>query len=326
MANQVTLTFAGKEEPLVRSMDQVGGASDVMAVRITDAANSSGERLDYLSSQSSLLAGGIGDVGGAITTAFGEDTAIGQFGAKLEEASAVVTGFTGLMDLGVFATNNFKVANAASAVQTGVSSAATKAATAAQWLMNTALLASPITWIVVGIVALIAVIVLIAKRTDWFSRAWRASWGWIKSAASDTWGYLKKIPGWVGDAFGKVADFISRPFRAAFNMIAHAWNNTIGGLSFTFPGWIPGIGGNGFSVPNLPTFHSGGTVPGVKGTPTVALLQAGEVVSTSGDAGGGGGWVAVNLGDVGDILLPIIARAVNRRGGNMAQLGIRVAR
>jgi hypothetical protein len=326
VANQVTLTFAGKEEPLVRSMEHVGEASDVMAVRITDASNASGEKLDYLSSQSSLLSGGIGDIGGAITTAFGEDTAIGAFGAKMEEASAVVTGFTGIMDLGVFATNNFKIASAASAVQTGVTSAATKAAAAAQWLMNTALLASPITWIVVGIVALIAVIVLIAKKTDWFSRAWRASWSWIKSAASNTWDFLKRIPGWVGSAFAKVATFISAPYRTAFNMIARAWNNTIGRLSFTFPSWIPGIGGNSISVPNLPTFHSGGTVPGVKGTPTVALLRAGETVSTN-DSGAGdsGGWVAIRGDAVVDALVSAIASRVDSKGGRAAQLGIRFA-
>jgi hypothetical protein len=236
MANQVTLTFAGKSEPLEQSLDKAGRAAEVMAVRVTDATNASGERFDHLSAQSSLLSGGIGDIGGALTTAFGEDTAIGAFGAKMEEASAVVTGFTGVMDLGVFATNNFKIASAASAVQTGVTATATKVAAAAQWLMNTALLASPITWIVIGIVALIAVIVLIAKKTDWFSQAWRASWKWIKSAAQSSWDFIKKIPGWIGTAFSKVAGFITAPYRFAFNQIAKAWNNTIGRLSWTVPG------------------------------------------------------------------------------------------
>lgn len=327
MANQVTLTFAGREEPLVQSMDNAGRATEVMAVRVTDAANASGERLDYLSSQSSLLSGGIGDIGGAITTAFGEETAIGQFGAKMEEASAIVTGFTGLMDLGVFATNNFKVASAASAVQTGVTSAATKVWAGVQWLLNTALLASPITWIIVGIVALIAVVVLIATKTDWFSKAWRASWGWIKSAAGNTWDYLKKIPGWLGTAFGKVADFITRPFRAGFNAIARAWNNTVGRLSFTFPSWIPGIGGNGFSVPNLPTFHSGGVVGGVRGTPQVALLQAGERVSSIAPDGGGGGWIPIGSDGsrLGDALVEAVAEAVRKRGGRPEVIGVRVS-
>lgn len=327
MGNQVTLTFAGKTQDLEGSMDRVGGAAEVMAVRVTQATNAGAERFDHLSSQSSLLSGGIGDIGGALTEAFGEETAIGQFGAKMEAASAIVTGFTGVMDLGVFATNNLKLASAAQAVQTGVTSAATKTAAAAQWLMNTALLASPITWIVIGIVALIAVIVLIAKKTDWFSTAWRASWKWIKSAASNTWDWLKKIPGWIGTAFGKIANFITRPFKSAFNAVSDAWNNTVGQLSWSVPSWVPYIGGNSISVPHLPKFHAGGTVPGVPGSEVLAVLQAGETVSGRGGAGdGGGGWVAIRGDAVLDSLVEAIARTIGRRGGDAAQLGIRFAR
>jgi hypothetical protein len=118
---------------------------------------------------------------------------------------------------------------------------------------------------------------------------------------------------------------ISRPYKTAFNMIARAWNNTIGRLSFTFPAWIPGIGGNGFSVPNLPTFHSGGTVPGVKGTPTVALLRAGEVVNTGSEGGGGGEqWIRADLGDLGAALIDTISKGMSRKGGRASALGILV--
>ena len=327
MGNQVTLTFAGKTQDLEAGMDRVGGAAEVMAVRVTQATNAGAERFDHLSTQSSLLSGGIGDIGGALTEAFGEETAIGQFGAKMESASAIVTGFTGVMDLGIFATNNFKLASAAQAVQTGVTSAATKAAAAAQWLMNTALLASPITWIVIGIVALIAVIVLIARKTDWFSQAWRASWKWIKTAASNTWDWLKKIPGWIGTAFGKIAGFITRPFKSAFNAVSDAWNNTVGRLSWSVPSWVPIIGGNSISVPHLPKFHAGGTVPGIPGSEVMTVLQAGERVSGRGSAGGdGGGWVALRGDAVLDALVEGIARTIGRRGGDAAQLGIRFAR
>lgn len=324
MPNQVTLTFAGKTQELEKSFDKAGGAAEVMAVRVTRATDESAEKFDHLSQQSSLLSGGIGDVGGALTEAFGENTAIGAFGAKMESASAIVTGFTGVMDLGVFATNNFKLASAAQAVQTGVTSAATKAAAAAQWLMNTALLASPITWIVIGIVALIAVIVLIARKTDWFSQAWRASWKWIKSAASNTWDFIKKIPGWIGTAFRKVADFISLPFRTAFNLIARAWNNTIGRLSWTVPGWVPVIGGNSISVPNLPTFHAGGTVPGITGRPTMVMAQGGErIPSLAGNVGGGGDVVYVRGDGLVDALIEAIAARVGRRGGSPSVLGLK---
>jgi hypothetical protein len=176
---------------------------------------------------------------------------------------------------------------------------------------------------VVGIVALVAVIVLIAKKTDWFSRAWRASWSWIKSAAADTWNFLKKIPGWIGSAFSKVASFILAPYKAAFNGIARAWNATVGRLSWSVPGWVPFIGGNTISVPQLPTFHAGGVVPGPVGSPQVALLQGGEVVQSRASAGGGN---VVPIGSdgtrMGDALIQIIKDSVSRKGGRPDLLGI----
>lgn len=65
--------------------------------------------------------------------------------------------------------------------------ALTKVWTAVQWLLNSAFLANPITWIVIAIIALIAVIVLIATKTTWFQDIWTAVWGWIVSVAEATW-------------------------------------------------------------------------------------------------------------------------------------------
>lgn len=198
--------------------------------------------------------------------------------------------------------------------------------TAAQWAWNAAQLASPTTWIIAGVVALIAVIVLIATKTNWFQRAWRNSWNWIKDAAQNSWNFIKKIPGWIGSAFSSIGRSISAPFRAAFNSIARMWNNTVGRISFSVPGWVPGIGGNGFSVPNIPTFHSGGKVPGVVGTATMALLQAGETVnSVAGSTGDSGGWVAIRGDAVMNDLIKAIANTVGAKGGRAAQLGIKFA-
>ena len=159
--------------------------------------------------------------------------------------------------------------------------------TAAQWAWNIAQLASPTTWIIIAIVALVAIIVVIATKTTWFKDLWTAAWGWIKRTASDVWDWLSKLPERIGGAFRAVTDFIYAPFKAAFNMVAKAWNNTIGKLSWTVPGWIPGIGGNTFSAPKLPTFHQGGVVPGVPGQEVLAVLQAGEKVTPRGQSGGG---------------------------------------
>ena len=190
--------------------------------------------------------------------------------------------------------------------------------TAAQWAWNVAQLASPTTWIIIAIMALIGVIVLIATKTDWFQKAWSASWGWIKGAASSTWEFIKKIPGWIGTAFEKIAGFISAPFRAAFNFVSDAWNNTVGKLSWSVPSWVPFIGGNTISVPQLPKFHTGGTVPGTPGQEVPILALAGEEVTPPGH---GGEPMVLELRSGGsaldDLLLEIMRRAIKVRGGNV---------
>ncbi len=223
--------------------------------------------------------------------------------------------------------------------------------TAAQWAWNAAQLASPTTWIILAIAALVAIIVVIATKTDWFQRAWKVSWGAIKSAAAAvgswfkdtlwgkwikgawdaivgaaarTWNYLKTIPNRLKGAFSQIAGFILSPFRSAFNGIARAWNATIGSLSFTVPGWVPGIGGNSINVPDLPTFHSGGTVPGVPGSDVLVMAQAGERISPASSSKSSADFVPVDLGALGDALLAVIAPAVQARGGRVTALGVAV--
>jgi hypothetical protein len=62
--------------------------------------------------------------------------------------------------------------------------------------------------------------------------------------------------------------------KAVWNGIAKGWNDTVGSLSFNVPSWVPFIGGKGFSMPQIPTFETGGYVP----TTGLALLHAGETV------------------------------------------------
>jgi hypothetical protein len=223
-----------------------------------------------------------------------------------------------------------KLATLAQAAAGKVAAAGAKVWAGAQKILNLAFLTSPITWIIIGIVALIAVIVLIATKTNWFQRAWSASWKWIKTAASNTWDFIKKIPGWIGTAFARISDAITWPFRTAFNYVARAWNNTIGQLSWSVPSWVPFIGGNSISVPHLPTFHTGGVVGGTPGTNQLIMAQAGERISAMGSNGGGGGGMTVLGSDgtqLGDLLIEVIALSMKRRRGmDPAALGIRIAR
>jgi hypothetical protein len=184
--------------------------------------------------------------------------------------------------------------------------------TAVQWAWNAAMLANPITWIVLAIVALIAIVVLLVKNWDTVKKAGSAAWNWIKDAASSAWNFIKKIPGWIGTAFKNIARVISAPYRAAFNLISDAWNNTIGRLSWTVPGWIPGIGGNTIAVPQLPRFHDGGRVPGPPGSEMLAILEGGETVRPA----GAGDSITVIVKLDSDVLVEGMAKGVGRRGGN----------
>jgi len=289
---EVTLTFAGDSTSLERSFSSVGASPKSMETDVGRASRSVRDyedSTDRAASANSQLSGGIGDIGGALTQAFGDDTLIGKFGAQMEMAGAVVMGFTGVMDLANLATRAQGLSAIWAATQAKVAAGGARIWAAAQWILNGAFLASPITWIVLGIIALIAVIVLIATKTTWFQTAWKVAWGGIKKAAENTWNFLKKIPGWLGTAFKFVAKAITAPFRAAFNFVADAWNNTVGSLSFSVPSWVPIIGGNGFSVPNIPKFHTGSASAGAgMGGEFLAVLRSGERVSPTSGSGGGG--------------------------------------
>jgi hypothetical protein len=92
---------------------------------------------------------------------------------------------------------------------------------------------------------------------------------------------------------GFIADLITAPFKAAFRGIASLWNNTIGKLSFKVPGWVPGIGGKGFDVPDIPMLASGGIVDSA----TLALIgESGpEAVIPLDKLGNYGGGITINV-------------------------------
>ncbi len=329
MANVVTLTFAGDPTKAVQAFDQVGDSAHKMS-KSTDEASSGFKKAGEAADEVDTKAMGFRDTLTGVQDTL-KGTSMLMKGPSFE---GFVTLGAGIGDLGsgfynflIPALEKTKLATLASAAASKVAAAGSKAWAAAQRILSLSLLASPITWIILGIVALVAVIVLIATKTDWFQRAWRNSWRWITNAAASAWGYIRKIPGWIGGAFSRVAGFILSPFRAAFNGISRAWNNTIGRLSWSVPGWIPVIGGNSISVPNLPTWDTGGVVPGMKGTSVMAMIQAGErVVSTAGTAaeGDAGGWVTVRGDAVVDALIQAIAARVGGSGaGRAATLGIR---
>ncbi len=179
---------------------------------------------------------------------------------------------------------------------------ATKVATAAQWLWNTALSANPIGLIIIAIVGLVAGIVLLWQKNEAFRNfikgAWNVIWGaikfvwdwtkknwpyllgiltgpigmatvlivknWdkVKGAGIKVWNWIKDLPSNIGKALGKIASILYAPWKAGFNLIARGWNNTIGKLRISVPWWVPGFGGSSWSMPRIPYLAKGGVIQG----------------------------------------------------------------
>jgi hypothetical protein len=148
--------------------------------------------------------------------------------------------------------------------------------------VNAAMALNPISLIVIGIAALIAALAVAYKKFEGFRNIVDAVFGGIR------W--------WINNVTIPAFQTMFTVVKTIFNGIAAAWNNTFGKLSFKVPSWVPGVGGKGFEVPNIPMLAAGGVVT----SPTLALIgEAGpEAViplDRMGDMGGGGGNVTIHV-------------------------------
>jgi hypothetical protein len=172
--------------------------------------------------------------------------------------------------------------NAAMAIWTTVTTVFTGVMAA----FNAVMAMNPIVLIVIGIGLLIAALVIAYKKFEGFRNVVDSVFGFIKSAISAS---LSVIKGYF--------QLVLLPYKLMFNGIAALWNNSIGKLSFKAPSWVPGFGGKGFDVPNIPMLAQGGIVTSA----TLAVIgEAGpEAVIPLNRAGefgmGGGNNVTINV-------------------------------
>ena len=191
-----------------------------------------------------------------------------------------------------------KVYNALKTVTLAVNTALTASFTALQVATGAAV-----------IIALIAAFVLLQKKFDIIGKSVDA----VKTAISFLWeDVLKPFGEFIGKGLAiyfdalklefnaiksvveAVGNAIKNSFKAAFNFVAEVWNSTVGKLNFKIPGWVPGLGGKEFGVPQIPKFAAGGIVT----SPTVGLIgEAGpEAIIPLSQAGGMGmGGMTINV-------------------------------
>ena len=97
---------------------------------------------------------------------------------------------------------------------------ATKIATATQWLMNTALWGCPIVWIIAGIIAVIAIIILLVKNWDKVVAYLKFVWEFWVQAFTDIGAFMQ---GWIAQA----VNFFSGLWENLKAGVMDWWNNTV---------------------------------------------------------------------------------------------------
>ncbi|AWY07426.1 tape measure protein [Streptomyces phage UNTPL] len=101
------------------------------------------------------------------------------------------------------------------------------ALTGAWWLLSTAFSMSPLGWVIIGIVALVAIFVVLWLKVEGFRNFWKMVWQGIVTAALWAWNNGLK-PAWNGikiglDAIGKAAMWLwTNAIKPAFNFISVA--------------------------------------------------------------------------------------------------------
>jgi len=142
--------------------------------------------------------------------------------------------------------------------------AATTAFTAVQAAFNAVMALNPIFLLVVAIVAVGTALVILQAKFNIFGKAFEA----VGDIASTVFNGIKAGFAGVVTAVSGYVNGLVAVYKGLFNGIASVWNNTVGKLSFKIPSWVPGIGGAGFDVPDIPMLANGGIVS----SPTLAMI------------------------------------------------------
>lgn len=237
------------------SFDDVLQGLNIHQGAAADAANTTAGKMKNLSIQFAEAKEGIG---AALLPVMEKFLAIlipiANWATENTTVFLVLAGVIGGLAVAVLAANAaMKIYNAYQVIAAG----ATKAWTAIQTAFNFVMSANPIGIVVVAIVALVAALVLAYNKSETFRNAVNGLFTAVKSGVE---GSVEFIKGYLNVVLGF--------YKSIINGIASLWNNSIGKLSFKVPSWVPGFGGQGFSVPKIPLLADGGIVTG----PTLAMI------------------------------------------------------
>lgn len=302
----VTATLAGDESDLTRAFDKVGQAADQMDSKVDDASRGmreSGSGFDSLTESAD----------GAESKFMGFHDVLDGVKGGLETMSDPTASLTDKL-IGLGQAGADIAGGLASFLIPALGSLWTTLTTTvipAIWSFTTALFANPITWIVLGILALIGVLYLLGVRWDDVKNIVGGVINWIRDAWNGLMGWFGGIPDWFGRIFSGIGNAISGAFRAALNWVIDRlnWlvdraNDLIYGINVISPfNDIP-------SIPHIPRMHTGGVVQGRPGQEVPILAMAGERIESN-VGGGGAGGVVVFGGDTDGAFATAFMHLVN---------------
>ncbi len=141
-----------------------------------------------------------------------------------------------------------KAITIASAIATGIKALATNAlaiatgtATAAQWSLNAALLASPITWIILLIIALIAVFYAVVAAVNHFAGTSVSATGIIFGAFAVLGAFLWNLFLGLLDLVFGVINAMVNPFIRIANFIGNVFTSPISSIIYLFQSMADGV-------------------------------------------------------------------------------------
>lgn len=154
-------------------------------------------------------------------------------GEKLLPAASAIIGVLGTVVKWI--ADNQAVATAIAIVIGVVLVAALVAATIATWNFTIALLANPVVWIVIAIMALIAGIILLVKNWDtvaaWLKASWNVFVAWAKGVWDGFAGWWASLWNtvwkWCTDRLTDINHFVVTLFNTVINWIVNRWNDFI---------------------------------------------------------------------------------------------------
>lgn len=114
---------------------------------------------------------------------------------------------------------------------------------ASVWSFTAALLANPVTWIVIGIVALIAAIVLLYNKCEWFRNIVDSIFAAIKEKFGAALDFAKNVFGGIADVIGTVMGAAKDKVTEKLSSMKQAYEDHGGGIKGVAAAAVEGVKG-----------------------------------------------------------------------------------